>query len=212
MGVRIDELKRFVEQPIKQRLDQIRSDIRDIEAKIRSTYRNLVRKKEIEAEIAKYNLEIASLTEQLGTLRKALKGLSAADQEIIKNKTEYDNEELIIDNLKNELLRAKELVDTLESEFDEVAEEQDEDIEIQNKAVLKNIRRKYSAKFGQIQKQIAVLADLFKAASLKEIDDEVKTWDKLKKEFEKQYEAAKAKAKVNQQQLKADSGCRKENH
>ena len=148
VGVRIDELKRFVEQPIKHRLDQIRSDIRDIEAKIRSTYGNLVRKKEIEAEIAKYNLEITSLTEQLGTLRKALKGLSVADQEIIKNKTEYDNEELIIDNLKNELLRAKELVDTLESEFDEVAEEQDEDVEIQNKAVLKNIRRKYSAKFA----------------------------------------------------------------
>jgi len=202
VGVRIDELKRFVEQPIKHSLDQIRSDIRDIEAKIRSTYGNLVRKKEIEAEIAKYNLEIASLTEQLGTLRKALKGLSAADQEIIKNKTEYDNEELIIEQLKNELLRAKELVDTLESEFDDVAEEQDEDLEIQNKAVLKNIRRKYSAKFGQIKKQIAVLADLFKTASLKEIDDEVKTWDKLKKEFEKQYEAAKAKAKVNQQQLK----------
>jgi type III restriction enzyme len=45
VGVRIDELKRFVEQPIKHSLDQVRSDIRDTEAKIRAAYGNLVRKK-----------------------------------------------------------------------------------------------------------------------------------------------------------------------
>jgi chromosome segregation protein len=202
VGVRIEELKRFVEQPIKHNLDQIRSDIRDTEAKIRTAYGNVIRKREIEAEIAKYNLEIKSLAEQLGTLRKALKGLSDADQEVIKQRTEYDNEELIIENLKNGLSRAKKLVETLESELDEEAEGEDEDLEIQNKAVLKGIRGRYAAKFGQIKKQIAVLAGLFETASLKEIDDEVKKWEKLKKEFDKKYETAKAKAKVNQQQLK----------
>ncbi len=202
VGVRIDELKRFVEQPIKHTLDQIRSDIRDTEAKIRTAYGNVIRKKEVGAEIAKYNLEIASLSEQLGTLRKALKGLSEADQETIKQKAEYDNEELIIENLRNELSRAEELVDTLKEEFDKDTEEQEDDLEIRNRALIKSIQGKYSARSGQIRKQIAVLANLFGTASLKEIDDEVKKWDKIKKEFEKQYEAAKATAKVNQQQLK----------
>jgi chromosome segregation protein len=54
-----------------------------------------------------------------------------------------------------------------------------------------------------------VLAGLFETASLKEIDDEVKKWDKLKKEFDKKYEAAKAKSKVNQQQLKQIQGVEK---
>ncbi|MBZ5723292.1 MAG: AAA family ATPase [Acidobacteriia bacterium] len=202
VGVRIEELKRFVEQPIKHSLDQIRSDIRATEAKIRTAYGNVIRKKEVEAEIAKYNLEINSLTEQLAKLRKALKGLSAGDQEIIKLKTDYDNEELIIDSLKNELSRVQELVKGLEAEFDEETEELDEDLEIQNKALLKSIQGKYAAKLGQTKKQIGVLVDLFKTASLKEIDDEVKKWEKLKNEFEKKYEAAKAKANVNHQQLK----------
>ena len=35
VGVRLDELKRFVALPVKHALDQIRSDIRDLEAKIR---------------------------------------------------------------------------------------------------------------------------------------------------------------------------------
>jgi chromosome segregation protein len=206
VGVRIDELKRFVELPIKHNLDQIRSDIRDTEAKIRNAYGNLIRKREIEAEVTKYKLEITSLNKQLASLRKGLKGLSKGDQEIIRQKTEYDNEELVIDSLKNELVRAKELVDNLKSEFANEAEEQDGDLEIQNKTLLKSIRGKYSAKFGQIKRQIAALSDLFGTASLKEIDDEVKKWDKVKKAFDKEYEAAKAKAKVNQQQLKQIQG------
>jgi chromosome segregation protein len=202
VGVRIDELKRFVELPIKHSLDQIRSDIRDTKAKIRIAYGNLVRKKEIEAEVTKYNLEIASLNEQLVILRKALKGLSKKDQEIIRQKTEYDNEELIVDNLKNELTRVEELVGELQSEFDNEPEKLDEDLEIQNKSLLKIIHGKYTAKFRQIKRQIEALSDLFGAASLKEIDAEVKKWEKTKKDFEKKYEAAKAKAKINQQKLR----------
>lgn len=202
VGVRIDELKRFVEQPIKHSLDQIRSDIHATEAKVRTAYGNVIRKKEVEVEIAKYSIEINSLTEQLAKLRKTLKGLSADEQEIIKQKTDYDNEEVIIDSLKNELSRAQELVEGLEAEFEEETEKQDDDLEIQNKALLKSIKGKYATKLGQIKKEIGVLAGLFKLAALKEVDDEVKKWEKLKNEFEKKYEAAKAKAKVNQQQLK----------
>ena len=36
----------------------------------------------------------------------------------------------------------------------------------------------------------------------KEIDEELKKWEKAKREFDKKYEAAEARAKVNEQQLK----------
>jgi chromosome segregation protein len=202
VGVRIEELKRFVELPIKQSLDKIRSDLRGAEAKIRIAYGNLIRKKEVEADMAKYVIEITSLTEQSAKLRKTLKGLSDADQEVIRQKTEYDNEELIIESLKNELVRIEDLVKSFESEFDNGTADQDDDSELQNKALIKTIKGKYSAKFAQIKKQIVVLSGLFESVSLKEIEDELKKWDKLKKEFDKKYEATKAKAKVNQQQLK----------
>ncbi len=113
IGVRIEELKRFVELPIKQGIDLIRSDIRDTEAKIKVTYGNLIRKREVEAEIAKYGVETTSLTSQIETLRKGLKGLSEADQEITKQKAQYDNEEAIIDSFKTELDQAEELVESL---------------------------------------------------------------------------------------------------
>lgn len=198
IGVRIEELKRFVELPIKQRLDKIRSDIRDNEGKLRTAYGSVIRKREIEAEIAKYKVEITSLTTQLVALRKTLKGLSEADQEIIKQKPLYDNETLIIENLGNELTRAEELIGSLESDFDDGEED---GLEVHNPALIKSIRKQYATKFGEIKTQITVLSKLFQSKSLKEINDEVKKWNAVKKGFDDKYEAAKGKAKINQQQL-----------
>jgi len=202
VGVRIDELRRFVELPVKHSLDEIRSDLHDAEARIRTAYGNLIRKREVETEMAKYNLEVTSLTEQLATLRKALKGLSATDQEMVKQKPDYENEELIIENLKNEVTRVQELVATLETEVGDDVGAQDVDLEIQNKPLIKSIRAKYSAKFREIKKQLAVISSLFEPASLKEIDGEVKKWERVKKEFDKKYDAAEARAKINERQLK----------
>lgn len=201
VGVRIDELKRFVELPIKQELDQVRSDMRDTQSKMRTAYGNLIRMNEIETEVDKNNVEIASLTEQLGKLRKGLKGLSEADQKIIEQKSKYDEEEAIIEALQNQLDTAEESVQTLVDSFGEDDEDDEEDGEIENKAVIKDIKKKYASKFVEIGTGVDALSNLFKPASLKEINDAVKEWQKLKTTFDKKYEAAKAKAKVNQQQL-----------
>jgi type III restriction enzyme len=196
----MDELKRFVELPIKQELDRIRSEIRDTESKTRLAYSNLIRMKEIETEVDKNAVEIASLTEQLTGLRKGLKGLSEEDQKTIDQKAKYDNEEALIENLKNELETAQEhvatLVESLESEDEEEGEE-----ELENITLIKSIQTKYASKFLEIEAGVTVLSNLFKPASLKVINDEIKAWEKLKTAFDKKYEAAKATAKVNQQLL-----------
>lgn len=201
VGVCIDELKRFVELPIKQELDEIHSGVRDTEAKMRIAYGNLIRVNEIATEVDKNSVEMASLTEQVGKLRKGLKGLSEVDQKIIDQKAKYDEEEAIIEVLQNQLDTTQENVQTLVDSFEEDEEEDDDEAEIENKAVIKDIREKFTTKFGQIEKSVDALSDLFEPASLKDITDAVKEWNKLKTAFDKKYEAAKAKANVNQQQL-----------
>jgi|WetSurMetagenome_2_1015567.scaffolds.fasta_scaffold00114_12 chromosome segregation protein len=215
VGVRIAELKRFVELPIKQELDQIRSDVRDTEAKTRSAYNDLIRKKEIEVEIEKNNVEIESSNKQLVVLRKSLKGLSKDDQDTIDQKPKYDNEEAIIENLKNELSSAEEHVQKLNDVFadnqepeaeDQKIEEvnleaEEADTELQNAALINSIKISYDSKFAAIKSGISELAKLFEPSSLKTINDQIDKWNKLKIAFDLKYEAAKAKAKVNQQQL-----------
>jgi chromosome segregation protein len=201
VGVRIDELRRFVELPIKQNLDQIRSEIHDAEAKIRSSYGDLIRKTEIEAEISKNSVEMGSLSTQLEGLRKSLKGLSKADQQIIEQKIKYDNEETIIENLQNELNNGRERVRELEKAFDSSPVEDLEETELHNETVIKGIKVQFGVKFAEIKRGITTLSNLFEPASMKAINDAIKVWNKLKVEFNKKYEAAKAKTKVNQQQL-----------
>jgi type III restriction enzyme len=200
VGVRIDELKRFVELPIKQELDQIRSEVRDTEAKIRSAYGDLMRMNEIEAEVDKNSVEIASSTEQLAKLRKSLKGLSKEDEKIIDQKIKYDSEEAIIDALKNKLETTQDHVETLVEAL-KGEEVEEEEVELENKALIGRIQSKYASKFTDIESAVTALSNLFKLASLKVINDEIKEWEKLKAAFDKKYEAAKVKAKVNQQQL-----------
>lgn len=201
VGVRIEELKRFVELPLKQTLDQVRSEIRDTEAKIRIVYGNLIRKKEIEEEQAKHEVEITSSSQQLESLRKTLKGLSETEQETIKQKTQYDAEGAVIEGLKNELERAGSLVENLGTEFDIETREELPTAATPNLALLTEIHKKYTAKFSQIKTQIENLSGLFGEGSLEEIRAEVKKWDAIKEFFDKKYEATKAKAQVNQEQL-----------
>lgn len=207
VGVRIAELKRFVELPIKQQLDQIRSDVRDTEAKARSAYGDLIRKREIDIEITKNNIEMESISKQLNALRKSLKGLSQQDQEIIDQKPKYDNEETIIENLRNDLVTAEEKIKDLKTTFSldheegERPDQAEEKAELQNKALLDSIKNKFRVKFTEIKSGVSELAKLFESTSLKAINDEIEKWNKLKATFDKKYEAAKAKARVNQQQL-----------
>jgi chromosome segregation protein len=201
LGVRVEELKRFVELPIKQALDKIRFDIRSTEAGLRSAYSNLIRQREIEAEIKKYDLEITSQTEQVTTLRGALKGLSDTDQETIGKKVLYDNEEGIIQGLEDELYRVKELVDSLQAGVPEEQKEEGTQPEIDNTDIIKEIQAAYAAKLQEVRDLVVRLSALFAEESLKSVLDAVARWDTAKQGFDAKYQAAKERATSNQQQL-----------
>lgn len=200
IGIRIEELKRFVELPLKKTIDQIRSDIHNMATKIRLTYSQLIRKKEIEAEVNKYKVEITSLTKQIEGLRKGLIGLSEEDQDVINKKAKYDNEEAIIARLKNEIERAHKIVNDLKSEFLVDVEDQ-EAVDLQNLDLMQEIQNLFVKKFVDINAKILEISEQLSEDSLKTINNKIKTWETLKTNFDKKYEATKLKAKVNQQQL-----------
>lgn len=209
IGVRVEELKRFVELPIEKALDEIRSDIRDTEAKIRTAYGDLIRKKEIEAEVVKYNLEVTSLTSQLSTLRDGLKGLPNTDRDLIRQKTLYDNEEVIIESHGNELTRIRGLVHTLKNDLGAGSGDQGSALPVQNPELVKAIKEKYAAKYQEIRDQVNVLSDLFEATSITDLGSALEKWTALKKNFDVAYGQAKAKASANQQQLQQIQGVEK---
>jgi chromosome segregation protein len=201
VGVRVEELKRFVELPTKKSLDQIRAGIRDTAARLKAAYGGVIRRKEIEAEIKKYGIEQDSLSRQLEALRGGLKGLPSAEQTIMEQRPKYDNEEGEIERLKGRLEVARSWVSTLESAMPAVSSREEGDGQFQNPTLIAEIREAFEAKFAEMELRARGLRDLFAPESLLTVDDKIRRWETLKAEFDEKYRAAKLAANINQKQL-----------
>jgi len=202
IGVRVDELRRFVELPIKQALDACRSSLRDNQTTLRATYGNLVRRRELEAEIAKYRLEATSLSSQLTALRDDLHGLSDEDQNTIRLRSQYEREGAVLETVQSNLDRTASLVASLGRNLAlEITSWPEAEVGSANAHLVNGIRARGIAKLDAVKRQLAVLSDHLNSTSLAEITADMERWNSLKREFDDRYEAAKAKATDNHQQL-----------
>lgn len=201
VGVKTGELKRFIEQPILSRLDTLKFQLSETGTKLKSSYNQLIRKKEIEQEIDNFNLESQSLNTQVDNIRKSLKGISDADQETINKKSKYEIEQTIISNSKNELSvvenKANELLKLLEL-YPEPLGGVDE---TENKQLIQNISAEVDAKFVEIKTAATTLKNIFSDEVLKKLNAMLDEWRLKKESFEGAYEIAKSKSQSSQQQL-----------
>jgi len=201
VGVRLDELKRFVELPIKQTLDETRAEIRAAEANLRASYGQVIRKREIESEEARYTVEVISLTEQLMSLRKGLKGLSQADQAVVDAKPRYDNEETVVNILKGELVAIDSRVRALQEGLGSRAEHDFSDLEVENIELIDKIRSEFDAKLAEIRRKVGDLVSIAEVSAASALEQALAKWERHKREFEGKYESAKKAATANEKQL-----------
>ncbi len=201
VGVKTEELKRFIEQPIVGRLDTLKFQLSETGLKLKSSYSQLIRKKEVQQEIDNFNLESQSLNTQVDNIRKSLKGISDADQATINKKSKYEIEQTIVSNTRNELTvfegKADELLKLLEL-YPEPLGSVDE---IENKLLIQNISGEVDAKFVEIKAAATSLKNIFSAESLKKLNAYLNEWKEKKEAFEIAYEVAKGNSQSSQQQL-----------
>jgi type III restriction enzyme len=124
VGVRADELTRFVEAPVARRLAELKSLGDDTVSLLRDAYNKLLRKRKLGTEIARQEVELASLEKQLESLRAGLKGLSPEDQAVLKDQERYSVEKQVfdqwqrnIDKLNEMLRRSKADLETLPTRY-----------------------------------------------------------------------------------------------
>lgn len=181
VGVKTDELKRFIEQPITNRLDSIKFNLNETGTKLKNSYNQLIRKKEIEQEIENFNLESQSLNNQAENIRKSLKGVSAADQETINKKPKFEQEETIISNSKNELtvfeIKADELLRLLENYPEPLGDIK----QLENKDLIQNISNEIDLTFVEIKAKALAFKEIFSPEKLLKLNEFIQQWN-LKKE------------------------------
>lgn len=201
VGVKIAELKRFIERPISQDLNKIRFDIKDIGIKIKSTYNQLNRKKEIETEIDKYSLEISSLSSQIKSLRSNLKGVSAEDQEIINQKPIYEIERDIIDNAVSDLNFILDKVDELKEAVNPYPKSVADIDSLINKELISGMDDWLKGHYERIKSDITKIGLLFEEDALKEFNELHHKWNSLKATFDARYDKIKSETTSHQKHL-----------
>lgn len=201
VGVKTDELKRFIEQPIANRLDFIKFNINETGTKLKNSYNQLIRKKEIEQEIENFNLESQSLNNQAENIRKSLKGVSTADQEIINKKPKFEKEETIISNSKNELTVFENKADELLRLLEKYPEPLGDIEQLENKDVINNISNEITSSFIEIKSTALALKEIFSSEKLSKLNGFIEQWNQKKEAFEIAYEQSKTNSQSSQQQL-----------
>lgn len=201
VGVKTEELKRFIQQPIQNQLNNLKFQIEDNSKKTKKVYSNYIRKKEIQYEIDQFNIEIKSLNNQAENLRKSLTGISEEDQIIIAKKQKYELEQNIINKSKMELSNTSNRISEFLNSLKMYPEPFPSAEQLENLELMSQINEARRNKFEQIKKSAQQLFDSLSPESLKELNELFNKWDELKGNFEAKYEMAKAKASSSQQTL-----------
>ena len=201
VGVKTEELKRFIQLPIASQLNNLKFQISDCSKKTRVSYNNFIRKKDIQNEIDQFNLEIKSLNDQVENLRKQLKGISVNDQQTIANKKKFDAELNLINKSKSEFSIIKNKIEELLNTLERYPEEFPANLSLENHNLLELIDRAKTKKINEIKETAKQLWDSLNKDNLAEFNGYISQWEQLKNNFEMQYEAAKEKASSNQTQL-----------
>lgn len=202
VGVRTDELKRFIQQPITNELNNIAFNLREVSKNLKNAYGNLVRKKEIQSEIDELKLQHKSVGEQVQNLRKSLKGLTDDDKKIIENKELFENEQTFIQESKNEIDLFKQKFETLGESLSEYPSKIEEDANILNSEILSEIHKEKDQIFEKIKSGLSEILKLFSEEQLAGYKASIDKWKELKKSFDASYGQIKEKASTNESIIK----------
>lgn len=96
VGVRLDELTRFIHAPVRQKLDDLNMQFNQVTLEMRSTYNSLQQKRTLQKEVDNDERELQSVMERVKAIRGQLKGLGKKEQAIISQYDGYSTEEEII--------------------------------------------------------------------------------------------------------------------
>jgi chromosome segregation protein len=202
VGVRTDELKRFIQQPITNELNNIAFNLREVSKNLKSAYSNLVRKKEIQSEIDELKLQQKSVSEQVQNLRKSLKGLTDDDKKIIENKELFENEQTFIQESNNEIDLFKQKFEAISESLKDYPSKVDQETKILNGEILSEIQTEKEQLFEKIKASLSEIQGLFSKEQLSGYNISIAKWWELKKTFDASYAQIKEKASANESIIK----------
>lgn len=198
VGVRTDELKRFIQQPIAIELSDIGFKLKDAAQNIKGSYNDLIRKVEIDSEIEKLRLQEKSTKEQADGLRNSIKGIDEGDKKVIEAKQLYENQQTYIQESEHEISLFKEKLKSLVESVKQYPSGINTTDKLNNSELLGKIQAEKQARFRQLEKELEDVSKVLEGENIQELDRLVSEWKALKGAFDSDYIKIKEKATSNE--------------
>ena len=202
VGVRTEELKRFIQLPIANELNNIGFNLREVSKSLKNAYSNLVRKIEIQSEVEELRLQSKSVNEQVQNLRNSLKGLTDEDKKVIENKELFENEQTFIQESNNEVELFKGKFDSIKETLSGYPTELDADTNILNTEIINGVQAEKRGIFTNIKSKLDEIIKLFEQENLTTYNEALNKWSISKREFDITYNQIKEKASANESIIK----------
>lgn len=206
VSIRLEELSRFVEAPIRGELDDIENQFARTAAEMRQVYATLLRKRRLEAQVEKDDLLLQSLTEQAANIRGSLTGLSEDDNQTLAAKPLYDKAGEGLQLLTGDVDAVTESINDIADAISELptsvnlAGSPEQDV----LDTIEKERSRYVSEAQAIVQTLARLRDSFVSESgayQGALGTQLSAWSQKLAAFNEKYNSAKARASAHSTQL-----------
>jgi type III restriction enzyme len=203
VGVRTDELSRFIRTPIRADLDRLGSTIEAQKAHVKGVFDSLVRKRRLQRELDRDKLELSSLTLRVDALRGDLKGVSEQDREVLAKHDLFLREEQFVERLARELGTVREMAADFRKSLAELPSKILEDRNLPNFPLVERMRVALASAVGAAASQVdSVIATLAEGSpSIRPYSELLETWKSAFTTHNEHYARAKADASSQQSQI-----------
>jgi chromosome segregation protein len=205
VGVRIDELTRFVTAPIREVLNETSGRLEDTAAQIRENYGHLQRHRRLRGLVSQETLALASLDQQAEKMREKLTGISDKDRQCLAEKPAFDQADALARDWLGVLEEAREEAEDFSASLvrlrDELAPAA---VDLPEKDTLDQIESAVLTALDSASKN-ALAASEGLSRSLGRGNSEIgmarKAWERKAASFRKRYEAATKTSTAHESQL-----------
>lgn len=184
VGVRADELLRFVESPVARQLGELQSRRSDYATRIRHSFVQLQSKRRAERKIAQQEVEVKSLQKQLVKLQEGLKGLSEDDQAVLQKHEKYLTEQTVLDGWDRNRETALQAIRDARSVLDTLPTAFGGQEDLPNNGLLMNAYKLFDDMIAHIRRQLEDGERVFSDAS-----ERWQEYSRLRREWLAEYEA-----------------------
>lgn len=198
-----DELKRFIEQPISKKIEDINSKIDEALVAVQSAYQKLSKSKWLHTDLIKNKIKLDSFKSQIEKLRGGLKGISEGDKKILDRAKYYVNEKNRFDEVSLECFSIQDSIRPLKELLEKYKGKASDSSEtFENEDILKGLNESRSKLLEEALNKVQELEKLH-SDSVVRYEELRANWLEIRNAFELEYKNAKEKSTSSQSTLTA---------